>query len=525
MQWLKRLRVAHRLWLAFALVYIFGAVVAVTGIASLIAIKQMTDRLHTQDMRGALAAERAQSAIAGLGRAQLKPATATSGEERDAATADITHNMTGLDNAIASLAAAAGNAAAAPLAAPRKNVAEVMARYVDLIKQQPFDPVMFDSSVSVEGHFVSEALDTLATTARQRKETQEASAAATIASVAKRQIVAQIIMGTLLAASLLAALVLAWLFARNFQRSLGGELHDATSIADRIAMGDLSHEIALHPHDTRSLLFYLAQMRHRLSDTVSHIRQSSHALLAATQQIAAGNQDLSARTEHQAAALQQAAASMVELSEQIQHTADNAETVTTISASALDVARDGDTVVKNMADTLTAVHVESRDIVDIVSKIEGIAFQTNLLALNAAVEAARAGVHGAGFAVVAGEVRSLSQRSATAAKEIKAVVEQSTARIATGARLAVDARSAMERITSTVQSTNALALEMHETCQRQAGSMTQLNQLVTDMDETTQQNAALVEEVAGAAALLHGQARDLADDVAQFRLTENHALA
>jgi methyl-accepting chemotaxis protein len=525
MHWLKRLRVAHRLWLAFALIYIFGAVVAITGIVSLIEVRRMTDRLHHHDMAGALAAERAQSAIASLGRAQLQLVAGTSGEERDAANSAIGTHLAKLDAAIETLRTAAGEAAAAPLAKARQEAGDVLQRYVALVKAQPFDPLLFDSSVSVEGHFVSAALDALATIAHQRKAAQEAGANLTLAAAARQQSIAQAIMIGLLAASLCAASILAWLCARHMARALGGELHEASAIANHIAAGNLTQGVALHPRDTHSVMYFLAQMRRCLADIVRRIRHSSDALLTASEEIASGNRDLASRTERQAAALHQASASMAVLADGVRELASNAETVADISGNALTVAHDGHAVVRQMADTMTRVHAQSRDIVEIVAKIEGIAFQTNLLALNAAVEAARAGAHGNGFAVVANEVRALSQRSATAAKDIQRVIHASTARIANGARLAQEAHTAMERITSTVQSSHGLALEMRATCQAQADRVGTLSALVTDMHGTTQQNAALVETVAHAAALLHRQAGDLAGDVARFRLAEQAAVA
>ena len=522
---LKRLRVAHQLWLAFALIYVFGAIVAITGIVSLVEVRRMTDRLHHHDMAGALAAERAQSAIASLGRAQLQLVAGTSSEERDAASTAIDTHMTHLDAAIDTLHRAAGPQAAAPLTEARQQASDGLQRYVTLVKAQPFDPLLFDSSVSVEGHFVSAALDALAAVAQQRKAAQEAGANQTLAAAAQQQSIAQIIMISLLAASLCAALALAWLCARHVQRELGGEPHEAAAIANHIAAGNLTQSVALRPHDSDSVMHFLAQMGRSLTAMVRRIRHSSDALLTASEEIASGNRDLASRTERQAATLHEAAASMALLADGVRDLAGNAETVAEISGDALTVARDGHAVVTQMADTMTRVHGQSRDIVEIVSKIESIAFQTNLLALNAAVEAARAGSHGAGFAVVAAEVRALSQRSATAAKEIQRVVDASTARIADGAHLARAAHDAMERITSTVQSSHGLALDMRTTCQAQADRVGALSAMVADMHGTTQQNAALVETVAHAAALLHRQAGDLAGDVARFRLAEQSETA
>ncbi|WP_228125261.1 methyl-accepting chemotaxis protein [Candidatus Methylospira mobilis] len=253
-------------------------------------------------------------------------------------------------------------------------------------------------------------------------------------------------------------------------------------------------------------------------DVITLIKESSDSIASATTEIAAGNQDLSQRTEEQASSLEQTAASMDELTSTVQQNTEHAKQANLLAGSASDIATKGRTVVGNVVDTMNSINESSRKIVDIISVIDGIAFQTNILALNAAVEAARAGEQGRGFAVVAAEVRNLAQRAAAAAKEIKALIDNSVAKVDNGTKLVAQAGETMEAIVISIKRVTDIMSEISAASVEQSSGIAQVNQAITQMDEVTQQNAALVEEAAAAAESLEDQAVNMAKIVARFKL-------
>ncbi|MDF3834227.1 methyl-accepting chemotaxis protein, partial [Cupriavidus basilensis] len=288
---------------------------------------------------------------------------------------------------------------------------------------------------------------------------------------------------------------------------------------DHITAGDLSRPVEIHSRDEMGqLLSGIAKMQDGLAQTVLAVRTGSDTIAAATKQIAAGNVDLSSRTEEQAASLEQTAASMEELTGTVKQNAENARQAAVLSATASNTANQGGEVIRNVVATMSEINESSTRISDIISLIEGIAFQTNILALNAAVEAARAGEQGRGFAVVAGEVRSLAQRSSSAAKEIKDLIDKSSARVTTGTALVGKAGSTMDEIIRDIQRVSDIMGEISAASVEQTSGIEQVALAVSQMDEVTQQNASLVEEAAAAAQSLEEQAARLKDTVAVFRL-------
>lgn len=259
-QGLARLPLVMRLSAAFVLIYAFGAAVGLTGIINLVHLKQDTDTLYQRDMRGAISAERAQAALATLGRAQLSLTLATSTAERDTAASEIAQALRRLDQAVDGVRSAAPQQADA-LQKERATAGELMNNFVALIGKQPLDALQFDSSVSVDGHFVGEQLQKLAGLIEQTRSTLDQQAADTVAGVAAAQVTAQTVMAVLLVASFLAAAALAWIAARSLTRELGGEPRDAAAVANRIANGDLTARIAVGAHDQGSLLYFLAGKR------------------------------------------------------------------------------------------------------------------------------------------------------------------------------------------------------------------------------------------------------------------------
>ena len=320
----------------------------------------------------------------------------------------------------------------------------------------------------------------------------------------------------------LAALVLmsalGWQVIRRVLGALGGEPAYAVDVTRRIAGRDLSAAITLRAGDQGSLLHSIARMQQDLAATVLQVQGNAAAIAGASQEIAQGNLDLSARTEAQASALEQTAASMEELTGTVSQNAGNARQASSLAADASHLAQQGGAVVARMVDTMGAIGQSSGRIADITGVIDAIAFQTNILALNAAVEAARAGEQGRGFAVVAGEVRSLAQRSSAAAKEIKDLIGISSAQVAQGGELAGEAGDAMRHVVEGIARVSAYMHDISAATQEQNTGIAQVNQAIIGMDDVTQQNAALVEQAAAAAQSMQEQARQLSELVSLFRL-------
>jgi methyl-accepting chemotaxis protein len=311
----------------------------------------------------------------------------------------------------------------------------------------------------------------------------------------------------------------AWLITRGLLRQLGGEPAEAVRIAGRIAAGDLAVEIETHPRDDSSLMYAMRSMRDSLARIVSQVRTGTDTIATASAQIAAGNFDLSARTEQQASSLEETASSMEEMTSAVKQNADNARQANSLAMSASHVAEKGGDVVSQVVHTMGAINQSAQKIVEIIGVIDGIAFQTNILALNAAVEAARAGEQGRGFAVVATEVRNLAQRSAAAAKEIKALISDSVEKVDSGNKLVEEAGATMHDVVDSIKRVTDIMSEIVAASVEQASGIDQVNQAVTQMDTATQQNASLVEEAAAAAQSMTEQADHLAQVVSVFLLT------
>ncbi len=329
---------------------------------------------------------------------------------------------------------------------------------------------------------------------------------------------AQHLMITLGLIAVLAGLVTAWLITRDLTRQLGGEPAIAAEVASRIAAGDLDLQIDIRPGDSSSLMYAMKTMREKLADIVRNVRNGTDTITTASAEIAAGNLDLSSRTEEQASSLEETASSMEELTSTVRQNAENAGQANQMAINASEVAQRGGAVVSEVIQTMGQINDSARKIVDIIGVIDGIAFQTNILALNAAVEAARAGEQGRGFAVVATEVRSLAQRSAAAAKEIKTLIGDSVDKVESGSTLVQQAGVTMDEVVNSVRRVTDIIAEISAASQEQSAGIEQVNQAITQMDQVTQQNAALVEQAAAAADSLQEQAGHLSGIVSVFRV-------
>ena len=318
--------------------------------------------------------------------------------------------------------------------------------------------------------------------------------------------------------ALLFGVAAAYVITSRLLKQLGGEPDYAARIANQIASGDLAAVIDVKDSDHTSLLVAMKSMRDSLVNIVAQVREGTDTIATASGEIAAGNLDLSARTEQQASSLEKTASSMEELTATVKQNADNARQANQLAASASEVARKGGTVVSQVVETMGSINESAKKIVDIISVIDGIAFQTNILALNAAVEAARAGEQGRGFAVVAAEVRNLAQRSAAAAKEIKTLIGDSVEKVEVGSKLVGQAGTTMEEVVDSVRRVTDIMGEITAASQEQSAGIGQVNQAIIEMDSVTQQNAALVEEAASAAKSLQDQAAEVANVVSIFKL-------
>ena len=511
---LNQLKIGQRLALAFGLVLVLLAIVLATGIQKLQAMDNLLVKVVQGNGARIDAAGTMRDSLRRISIAMRDMTIETDAAQMQEQATIIANARTSYDKAEATLerlhTSDEGRAIHAKIVSSRNAMLPVIAQGQTLALANDLE----GATAFLRNQFVptmrpwTRAIDEMVALQQQRNVHDQA-----IGSEAYVQ--ARIMMLSVGGFALLASILVAW----RITRSITQPLTRAVEVARTVAAGDLSSDIRVDSRDeTGQLLAALKDMNANLRTIVGQVRDGTETIATASDQIATGNLDLSARTEQQAGALEETASSMEELTSTVKQNAENARQANVLARSASDIATRGGVVVADVVDTMSAIHTSASKIVDIISVIDGIAFQTNILALNAAVEAARAGEQGRGFAVVASEVRNLAQRSASAAKEIKTLIDDSVTKVGEGSRLVSQAGSTMDEIVGSVKRVTDIMGEITAASQEQESGIEQINQAITEMDAVTQQNAALVEEAAAAAESLKEQSAQLAATVSVFKV-------
>jgi methyl-accepting chemotaxis protein len=512
--------VKTRLLAGFLLVALLGAAVAGIGIFNMAKMNAQAERAYSDDLLGVSSTKEANINLIYVGRAVRNVMLSSTPEDHQKFTAAADEGRKGLHDHIEKARPLFRSAEAKALFAELdKGLVDYEAGIAQLLKLATTDTpeakaeaVAFAfGPLAKHANFVDEKLNAIG----QNKEKNAAASAAQASTV---YLQTRTLMLVLVAVSLCGGIALGLWITGVLTRQLGGEPAYAVEAAGAIAAGELSTPLAVRDGDTRSLLYAMEAMRLSLVKIVGQVRSGTDTIATASNQIAAGNLDLSSRTEQQASSLEETASSMEELTSTVKQNADNARQANQLAVSASEVAVKGGSVVAEVVDTMASINESSKKIVDIIGVIDGIAFQTNILALNAAVEAARAGEQGRGFAVVAAEVRNLAQRSAAAAKEIKTLINDSVEKVDAGGKLVDQAGVTMADIVQSITRVTDIMSEIASASMEQTMGIEQINSAISQMDEVTQQNAALVEEAAAAAGSLQEQAATLADVVSVFKV-------
>ncbi|MFX1803128.1 methyl-accepting chemotaxis protein [Paraburkholderia sp. A3BS-1L] len=520
----RALSVKTMLRVAFAVVLAGTLAIGAFSLAQISRLNDSTESIYEQGHIASRAAEEVRAQVLRASRAQKMLLTATTAKERDDLGADIEKNLAALVTEMKVLEQYSAQSGSDALAQQKQFAAAVqtwsgqLREFVTLVKAQPLDLSQMNWQVGTRDVSLLVETEKLETLVDRLVAQRGAAAKATIAASAFIYESSFVMIAAATAGLFVLAFVVSEWVVRRLARQLGGEPAHAKAIAARIASGDLAQPVEVHARDASSMLGALRDMQKGLSATVAEIAASAEAIAAASGQISTGNLDLSHRTEAQAVALERTASSMEQLTSTVRLNAENAQQASTLAGNASQIAQKGGAVVGRVVATMNEINESAKSIADIIGVIEGIAFQTNILALNAAVEAARAGEEGRGFSVVAGEVRNLAQRSAAAAREIKALITDSVARVANGSTLASDAGRTMEEVMSAVKRVNDIIGEISAASSEQRSGIEEINRAVTQMDAGTQQNAALVEEATAAAQSLDDQAKVLKRLVNTFQL-------
>ncbi len=516
----SNLRLGTRLLLAFSTLILFGALVAAFGISGLFKLNAVNDALYEKELLAISYVKEANINLIYAARARGQFGLAASDAERQTARQafkQAADDMRGwLNKAKPLFYTPRGRTELEKL----ESMIGVWLPAVDAYlaasskKELPVkDPEL--AGLDDAAKQANKAVDDQLTLLTKLKEENGVTAAQDGTQLFRTM---SLIMVALTVVSAVSGIAIGSLLTRGITKSLGGEPDAVAEIATAVAGGDLTTRIDTSRARPGSVVTAMSQMQQSLSEIVSRVRLSSDSIATGSSEIATGNADLSQRTEEQAANLEETAASMEQLTATVQTNAETARTATQLAGSAAEAAQHGGQVVGQVVATMAGITASSHKIADIIGVIDGIAFQTNILALNAAVEAARAGEQGRGFAVVASEVRTLAQRSAAAAKEIKSLIHESVEKVEAGRHQVGEAGKAMDEIVAQVKRVNDLINEISSATHEQTQGISQIGDAVNQLDQVTQQNAALVEESAAAAESLKTQAAALVSAVSVFRL-------
>jgi methyl-accepting chemotaxis protein len=506
------LKIRTRLWLSFGAMMLAMTAIVITGVMQMRAMDAAFDDVQLAAKNQKLAAEIGEginnmrgyqlSALVSLGAERMKDLERVTAQGKATANraVELEKSQRGEDT---------GKIAAEILALTEKYTKghEQVMRLVQLDQ-------VGEMNALIQGEQRKAQLATISAVEKFQM-IQESRSAAAEKQAEQAQAQAETVMYFLLAGALAIAVAMAILITRSIGRSLAY----AVASVEQVAKGDLTVQIdASSKDEIGQLLVALKGMQQALGRTVSTIKVAADAVGSAAQEIAQGHTDLSARTEEQASSLEETAASMEEMTATVSQNAENAKRANELAKQTSGVAQQGGQAVREVVGTMNGITESSKKIGDIIGVIDGIAFQTNILALNAAVEAARAGEQGRGFAVVASEVRSLAQRSAAAAKEIKGLIGDSVAKVAAGSRQVEVAGKRVDEVVSSVQKVSALVAEIAAASQEQSQGVGQVSDTVQQLEKVTQQNAAMVEEATAASANLDEQAQTMTRAVASFKL-------
>jgi methyl-accepting chemotaxis protein len=518
----RDISVRNLLWLAFSVIVLMAVLALGFALSQMKTINGSTKLLYAREYAAGQAAEQVRGLIFKASRSQAQLLTATTDMERKSLGEEVEKSLQGINTRLGVLDKLANTT---DMVTQSKLLSDKLAlwdkdlrAFVSLVKAQPLELIQMSADVPLEdatllnrANKIGTLIDTLVDQRSQSAQrTMEASDE--VYSLSLNWVIAA------MALIFIAAIAISVAVTRRLYGQLGGEPAYAKEVSAAIAEGNLNMHIQVANNDSQSLLYSLQAMQVNLRRLVSDVRSTSQHVAMASSEIAQGNHDLSARTETQASNLAETAASMEQLGVSIHQNAADVKEVNQLAMNASSVAELGGAVVTQVVETMKGINDASRRISEIISVIDGIAFQTNILALNAAVEAARAGDQGRGFAVVASEVRSLAGRSATAAKEIKLLIDASVGRVEEGTRLVDKAGTTMAEVVSSIRKVTDLMQVISASSGEQASGVSQVGEAVMQMDQVTQQNAALVEEMAAAASSLKGQAQDLVSVVSVFKI-------
>jgi len=517
---ISNIKIGTRLALGFCLVLLCAAAILLNGLWRMTEMESSSAYIIDQkvaSMTAAMSMRESGSALALALRKVVTPTDAAEGQQENQRLAKILQAYAGYENQLTKLTSTdKGKALLTASAAERK----VLFPIVEKIREMVGAGNYFDAAQLLKSDFLpsyDKWMASVAALAAYQQEDMSAAYVAFQASYHSGQI-GMIVIG-------LVTLLLGAFFTWSITRTITAPLLRAGKITETIASGDLTQTVEEKSHDEAGQLVHsLNTMQTKLAVTVNEIKQSAAIIAVASQEIATGNADLSNRTESQASSLEETASSMEQLTSTVKQNAENAHQANQLVMSASDYAVKGGKVVGDVVQTMGSIKESSSKIVDIIGVIDGIAFQTNILALNAAVEAARAGEQGRGFAVVASEVRSLAQRSASAAKEIKTLIGDSVSKVDAGGKLVDEAGVTMSEIVTSVKHVADIMGEITAASKEQSAGIAEVNNAISQIDEITQQNAALVEQAAAAAESLQEQADLLARAVGVFKI-DNAAFA